>query len=434
MPLTITYKTNISAASAGNNIALVTFNMVKSVIRSTLFLSIFVGSQIFAQTEDSYQSSLKKISQEINELSKNLNSNKSKLESEQTQLLKAEKELYSINKRLEEARLGADAAREQVERLNETEKQLLEQQSKSRKALAELIRSNYKNGTPSQLKMVLNQENPYAVGRLNNYQYYFSEAITQKFSQLQTQVQATKDLRAEQKRRATELQSLEQEQEFLKRSREQQYQQRKSAVAKLNVKVAETQTKLKKLKADRSRLNSLLVNLQKQKAELERVERARQEAERLAAEKAKKEGSKPPKKVVRKPVKGGFIKQKGRLTCPVSATAKTKFGQRLVASGMRSEGMFYDTGDSVEVASIFRGQVLFADFLKGFGLLLIVDHGDDHISLYGHNKVLYKKVGDSVETNEVISMTGTTGGLKSHGLYFEIRNNTTPIDPKKWCQ
>jgi len=128
------------------------------------------------------------------------------------------------------------------------------------------------------------------------------------------------------------------------------------------------------------------------------------------------------------------LKQKGRLNCPVNIDATTEFGQRIISSGMRSEGVFYATQGSIPVKSIFRGQVLFADFLKGFGLLMIVDHGDDHISLYGHNELLYKKVGDAVDTDETISKTGTTGGLKSHGLYFEIRNNTTPVNPKTWCQ
>jgi septal ring factor EnvC (AmiA/AmiB activator) len=78
--------------------------------------------------------------------------------------------------------------------------------------------------------------------------------------------------------------------------------------------------------------------------------------------------------------------------------------------------------------------VLFADFLKGYGLLMIIDHGDQHISLYGHNEVLYKRVGDMVDTNEVIGKTGVTGGLKSPGLYFEIRKNADPVDPSVWCQ
>ena len=133
-------------------------------------------------------------------------------------------------------------------------------------------------------------------------------------------------------------------------------------------------------------------------------------------------------------VKGGFIKQKGRLNYPVEGKHLRKFGSRLAESGMTSEGLFIQTKQKIPVKSIFRGRVIFAEFLKGYGLLLIVDHGDDHISLYGHNEVLTKRVGDVVETNEVIAKTGVTGGLKSPGLYFEIRNNATPVNPATWCQ
>jgi len=166
--------------------------------------------------------------------------------------------------------------------------------------------------------------------------------------------------------------------------------------------------------------------LEERKAE---QERARQEA--LKPKTTKPRNTKP---VIRPIVNGGFLKQKGRLQFPVAGKLTRGFGSRMRESGMRSEGMFFDTQGSVSVKTIFRGRVLFADFLKGYGLLIIVDHGDDHISLYGHNDRLLKKVGDRVESNEVIAKTGVTGGLKSHGLYFEIRDSATPIDASKWCR
>jgi septal ring factor EnvC (AmiA/AmiB activator) len=88
----------------------------------------------------------------------------------------------------------------------------------------------------------------------------------------------------------------------------------------------------------------------------------------------------------------------------------------------------------VSVHSIFRGQVIFADWLRGFGLLVIVDHGEGYMSLYGHNKILYKQVGDMVETGETIAQSGTTGGLTSPGVYFEIRQEGKPRNPMLWCR
>ncbi len=419
-----------------NFIALRTRGYKDSAMRVLFPFILFVFSgSLYAQTEAQYQQSLSKLGKEIKQLTKNLNSNRSKLETQQTQLLKLEQELVKIESSIRQARQNIARLNDSIEDIEAGQKQLRQLQSKSRQTLAELIVSHYQHGVPSPLKQVLNQQDPYSVGRLNNYQQYFSEAIQARFVELEQHIQEANQLKLAHKNQISELQSVEQEQEFLKLQQEQQRDKRQQAVKRLDASVSAAESKLKKLQNDRNRLNSLIKKLEEQKAELARIEKERQEAARRAAEKAAREGKKPPPKTVKRTlVKGGFAKQKGRLSCPVSSAPTTKFGQRVVASGMRSEGVFYNTKIGVPVRSIFRGRVLFADFLKGFGLLIIVDHGDDHISLYGHNELLYKKVGDDVAVGEVIGKTGITGGLKSPGLYFEIRNNTTPVNPSKWCQ
>ena len=411
-------------------------NILKTRLFAMCFVTLFWAATgiLFAQNESAYKKSIKSIDNEIRNLSRNLNANKSKFELEQSGLLEAERALAEIDEKLSGVRAEMVQSKALITELEGKQKELSLKQQNSRKVLKGLIASNYKNGVPNKLKMVLNQENPYALGRLNNYQAYFSQAIRARFEELETQVQASQELRSIQEVKVAELQNIEQEQEFLKSQQQGKKQQRLKVLDRLSIKMANVENKLKKLEADRNRLNDLLQQLQKQKRELERIEREREKAEKLAIEKAKKEGRKPPKETKRRPVRGGFAKQKGRLTCPVESSPETKYGQRIVSSGMVSEGVFYNTKQSLEVRSIFRGQVLFADFLKGFGLLIIVDHGDDHISLYGHNEVLYKKVGDSVATNEVISKSGKTGGLKTNGLYFEIRRNATPVNPLTWCQ
>jgi len=197
---------------------------------------------------------------------------------------------------------------------------------------------------------------------------------------------------------------------------------REQSVVKLSKQVAQGSKDLSRLQADRKRLSGLIKQLAIQAAELKRLEQQREQQEVNRDDLAKSV------------LKGGFLKQKGRLKAPVKGRLKYQYGSRLAESGMRAEGVFFDTRKSQTVHSIFAGRVLFADFLKGYGLLIIVDHGDQHISLYGHNQLLYKKVGDMVETDEVISKSGTTGGLRKPGLYFEIRKNATPVDPSKWCQ
>ncbi|GAA6136765.1 murein hydrolase activator EnvC [Arenicella sp. 4NH20-0111] len=399
-----------------------------------VLLCLYFNAQsiTYAQTEDSYQTSLDNVTKEIQNISRSLNANKTRLLKEESGLLDIERKIHKLAKSINEFKAKIRIAKAELAALKIQQEELANKQTQSRLSLANLIQSNHKNGITNQLKTMLNQENPYAVGRLSNYRSYFALAIEQRFNELEEQLMASNQVAEERRKQILELQSLEQEQNFLMQTQEKQSESRKLAVKKLNAKVVSNESKLEKLKQDRSRLNSLLKTLQKRKLELAEIQRKRRAAELKALEESKVKET--PKKKPRKLVKGGFSKQKGRLSCPLDQAPRTRFGERLVSSGMKSEGVFYETGVSTPVRSIFRGQVLFSDFLKGFGLLIIVDHGDNHISLYGHNEVLYKKVGDTIITNEIISKSGMTGGLKSPGLYFEIRNNTAPINPSIWCK
>jgi len=387
-----------------------------------------------ADTEKAYRQSLDKIGGEIQQISRNLNANEKLLQKEQHELFETEKKLLSLQKKIAKTNENLEDKQQKIDNLDISLKEAKESQKGNQKALKKLLERRFKQGKQNYLKRVLNQESPYAVGRLNNYHQYFSGALRTRFAELEAQMVTTRSLHAEHQKAISELVIERDNQHALQKDWQAAKQQRARTVEKLNTKVGVSKNKLEKLKKDRSRLNMLLEKIAQQAAELRRIEK-----ERLAQEKREREkqialGKKPNKPAVRLPVKGGFLKQKGRLSYPVSVDPQTKFGSRLPSSGMKSEGMFFDTSKPLPVKSVFRGRVLFADFLKGYGLLIIVDHGDDHISLYGHNELLYKRVGDTVDTNEVIAKTGVTGGLKSAGLYFEIRKNASPVNPALWCK
>jgi len=390
-----------------------------------------------SEAEQGYQRSIKEVAKKIDSITQNLNDNKAELKTERDRLFETEQNLSQLSSLIKQIDSQIKSGQTELDDLTKDLQSTQESQKTNRDALETLILKRYKQGDNSYLKLLLNQQNPYAVGRLNNYHDYFSKALLTKFAVLQKQAIKIQELQLKQ---ATVLSDLEKQKET--QSKQQQKLNkaktaRSKSIAKLSDTVSEESKKLEQLNKDRARLDSLLKQIAKQKAELERIEkakRAQEIAERAAKPPSKPSAAAPISRPARKPIKGGFVKQKGRLNYPVSAKRKRNFGSRLAESGMTSDGVFFETDKSEPVKSIFRGQVLFADFLKGYGLLLIIDHGDDHISLYGHNELLYKKVGDAVDTNEVVAKTGTTGGLKSPGLYFEIRNNATPINPAKWCQ
>ena len=390
-----------------------------------------IGNTSAQQKSQQYEKSIGEIGKKIKNISQSLNANKSLVATQRDKLLKEEQKLHKLSQSLQQIEYQLAKNQHELDALALQIKQLKKSQANNRTALKELLKGRYYQGKPDLLKKLLNQENPYAVGRLSNYHNYFSNALKVRFDLLSQQASAFDALKKEQSETIQALAEKREKQKKVAADYEKSTEARAKTIAKLDKKIATNADTLKKLNNDRERLKSLLNQLKKQALELKRLDelKAKQEAEKRQKTKPNVATSVP-----RTPVKGGFLRQKGRLKYPVMGKLTRRFGSRMQESGMRSEGSFFNTQGSVPVKSIFRGRVLFADFLKGYGLLIIVDHGDDHISLYGHNDRLLKKVGDKVESNEVISQTGMTGGLKSHGLYFEIRDNATPIDASKWCR
>ena len=406
---------------------------VSSVLMLFLFCLCHSGVGYAQQKDIEYQKSINSIGQKIKRISKSLNNDKAQLKSERHQLFKAEKKLAIITANLAETEYELAKNGHELAAVELQLKKVFKSEEKNRQALTKLLVQRYQKGHPDYLKNLLNQENPYAVGRLANYHKYFSDALKQRNIALNKLAAETVLLKNNQKEIIDKLTSKKESYRIQISKQEEAKKERQISIQQLNKKVANNTQTIAKLSNDRKRLSSLLAQLEKQAKELKRIEEVRR---KKAIELAKKQNTRNNKATIppRVMVKGGFKKQQGRLSYPVKAKLTRPFGSRLPESGMRAEGHFFSTNGSVSVKSIFRGRVLFADFIKGYGLLIVVDHGDDHISLYGHNERLLKKVGDPVAINEVIATSGVTGGLKTHGLYFEIRKNTTPVDPAKWCQ
>lgn len=394
---------------------------------------LLLNSKGHAQEKDTqYQQSIADIGFKIKQISKNLNNDKAQLKTERHELFKAEKQLAEITENLANTEFELAKNEHELDALELQIKSVAESQVKNRESVKKLLLQRYLKGKPNYLKNILNQENPYAVGRLANYHAYFSKALKQRNDELSKFANEALFLKQQQASIIDKLKEDKAKQKTQLEKQSKAKEKRQKSIATLDKNVSNNTQQLAKLSKDRERLSNLLSQLKKQAAELKRLEELRRKKAKEAAKQQK--DNTDVKETPRVLVKGGFKKQKGRLKYPVSGTLTRKFGGRLRESGMRAEGHFFATKGSVAVKSIFRGRVLFADFLKGYGLLIIIDHGDEHISLYGHNERLLKKVGDSVSVNEAIAKSGMTGGLKSHGLYFEIRNNATPVDPEKWCR
>jgi septal ring factor EnvC (AmiA/AmiB activator) len=392
-----------------------------------LVLTCFTAG-VDAQNGQDHKKNIDSINLQIKKLTDNLNANKSLIKSSEHLLFKTEKEISQIRRKFVKQVKQIEEKKRQEFRLSGDIDMLLDKSRKEQEALQTLLVSRYKQGTNTYLQVLLNQQNPYAVGRVNNYYNYFSKAVQRRIQEARKKLQFLEQQQQLHRQIVANLETDKKELEKHVISLEKARNDRQKKLSVLNREISKDNKKIKKLKRDKERLQTLVEEIDKQ------VKR-QQEALRKETERKKTEiGSANSKPVVNKTVQGGFIKQRGRLNCPIQAKKKYSFGQRISGSGLIADGNFYETKGSRPVKSIFRGRVVFSDFLKGYGLLLIIDHGDNHISLYGHNELVYKTVGDTVVTGEVVSKSGVSGGLKQTGLYFEIRNGTTPIDPAKWCR
>ena len=129
-----------------------------------------------------------------------------------------------------------------------------------------------------------------------------------------------------------------------------------------------------------------------------------------------------------------FGKLKGKLPWPVVGKPSNRFGRYRNGTSLRWQGLTIPSTEGNRVEAIHSGRIVFADWLRGSGLLVIIDHGDGYMSLYAHNQSLLKEIGDWVNPGDTIATVGNSGGQQRSGLYFEIRHNGKPTDPKRWCK
>ena len=128
-----------------------------------------------------------------------------------------------------------------------------------------------------------------------------------------------------------------------------------------------------------------------------------------------------------------FAKAKGPLPWPTRGTLIKRFGSKIANSDLAWNGSLIRAPNGQKIRAIFPGKVVFSDWLRGFGLLIIIDHGGGYMTLYGRNQALYKQVDDQVLPNEAIAEVGHSGGYQESSLYFEVRHDSHPENPEKWC-
>lgn len=308
--------------------------------------------------------------------------------------------------------------------------------TRQRAELAQLLRAAYAIGGNAPLKLLLAQDRVADANRLLAYHRYLQRERAQRIATLTHELQALEQVQrevVEQKQQLSEAQRRQQEQaQALQRDRK----QRASVVSELDQRYQDRSEREKALGQDAKALETLLANLRAAaaRAEAERRaaakrEAAEQAAQAKAAAKSGRGGGKVPPKVVASapPLKVGG------LGWPLSGDLIARYGGRL-PDGRTSSGVLIAAPAGSTVTAVADGTVVFSDWMTGYGMILIVDHGNGYMSLYAHNDTLLRDAGAKVKRGDAVAKVGNSGGQGRPALYFELRRNGQPVDPSSWLQ
>ncbi len=283
--------------------------------------------------------------------------------------------------------------------------------------LGRLLYQQYVGGQSDAIKLVLNGEDPNEIARQLHYLSYVSRARAELLASLRENLASIEKLTGETRRKSSELHALQSEETLQMRRLEKEKAERQQVYLKVSDDIDKSRKQLSTLKRDEERLSQLI--------------------ERLAKEAARK-NKKPGKRITNQALpnadtgSGSFRQLKGRLRLPVIGELMNRFGGQRQDSGLSWKGLFIAAKPGREVKAVAGGRVVYADWLRGFGNLLILDHGDGYMSLYGNNESLLKQVGEETRAGDTIAATGNSGGNPDSGLYFELRFQGKPFDPIPW--
>ena len=408
-----------------------------------LLLAFLAGSAHAVPQED-----LKELRARIEGLQKQLAESEESRRDAADALKGSEVAISEANRRLFQISDEQRAAQVQVADI-EGEIRRLEDKTRAEKTRIEtLLRRRYVDGGQDTLKLILNGQDPSAVARQLHYYTYISRARAAQVETLRGDLNQLAEFRLEAKKEADKLAVLRDEEASEKAQLEAQQAERKKVLTQISAQIGAQRKEIGRLQKDEKRLTRLIDQLTRmlarQRAEeaLRRAQEARKREEARRREEAKGE-ARPARAAPVEPIAieetpdeslagKAFASLKGQLHLPVKGELVNRFGSQRQEGGLTWKGLFIRATEGQLVKAIADGRVVYADWLRGFGNLLIIDHGGGFMTLYGYNESLLRQVGDPIKSGEAVARVGNTGGNPDSGLYFELRQQGKPLDPLGW--
>ncbi len=346
--------------------------------------------------------------------------------SEAADALKAsEKAISEVNRNLvalgrEEGKIG-QSLNEVQKRIQATRADVGRQQG----LLDRMLRHQYMHGNADALRLVLDGQDVAEVERQLRYFSYVSRMRATLITQKKQTLTNLAELESTARLKKAQLTANADEQRKARAALQSERGARQKVVARIAADISKSRREIGRLKRDEDRLAKLVDQLAKALAQQQR-------SEGRTPGRVRKPGEAIDEVADASFVGRAFQTLRGKLKLPVRGELAGRFGASREEGGVTWKGLFIKSGAGQPVKAVADGRVIFADWLRGFGNLLILDHGGGYMSLYGNNESLLKQVGDMVPSGETIASVGSTGGAVESGVYFELRHEGKPFDPMKW--
>jgi septal ring factor EnvC (AmiA/AmiB activator) len=377
-----------------------------------LSLVLALGVALAVQAKDEHQEKteqLKQLRGRIEALQQSLNETRGERDQARVQLREVERDIGRLVNEQKQLQTQLKTETGKLQALQTRERNTRAELRAHTDSLASQLRAAYAMGEQEYLKLLLNQQDPASVARVHVYYRYLTQARSARMDEIRASLAQLAALEKQITERTRELSTLRAEQARQQQALQETRTRRGTILAGLNQKLSSQSQTIERLKRDEQGLAQLLREL----------------SQALAA---------TPN--LPGPVGPGarFQDFRGKLSLPVKGRILAHYGDPKNVGDIRWKGLFLAAQEGRDVTAVFRGRVAYADWLRGFGLLIILEHGDGYMTLYGHNQSLTKAVGDWVEAGQVIASVGNTGGNPQSGLYFEIRHQGEPRNPLQWCR
>ena len=464
----------------------------RAILAIVLAVAVASASGAPRQTQRSKQKAAAEVTragiqQKLATLKREINKTEDAREDAADTLAESEEAISNANRALRELAEEQEQTNTKLDALSKSQSQLSDTIGAQKKQLSRLVREQYVSGNEDRIKLLLSGDNPNRINRDLQMMAYVSQAQARLLASLRTNLTQVEATQAATQNAKDELEEIAGEQQDQKTVLEKEKARRAALLGTLSERLSVQRKEVGNLQRDEQRLSGLvdrlsrLIREQAEAAAAEqrrrqaqaaaratveaerralaqaRAAKARAERERLARE-AAQQGRKPPPlpkpdpepepQVVQArpdpqaekpenvalapaPLDGAFATLRGKLRSPVSGQVIARFGTKR-GGGPTWKGTFIKAPEGSDIRAVAAGRVVFSSWMRGFGNLIIVDHGSEYLSIYGNSQALLKRVGDAVKGGEAIASAGNTGGNEESGLYFELRHRGAAFDPAGW--